>query len=294
MQPSDFIHPEDAAALRQMESLPGFASFIKKVYSLGAENLLYGINMASSIRLSEKQLPHLYRHLPPICQRMGIPEPEFYLKMNPTPNAWTFGDTRVYITVTSSLVEMMSDEELDSVLAHECGHILCHHVLYYSVARMIQKGLDKLGLLGKMALPVEYALLYWSRKSELSADRAASIITSPEMVASVMARIAGGPQSLTSQVNMEEWAKQADEYDSIENNGVWNKALLLTEIASQDHPFSAVRVREILKWGKSEQYRIIKNGGVLSSSDSPKCPNCKREIDNGWKFCQYCGHELNK
>ena len=31
MQPSDFIHPEDAAALRQMESLPGFASFIKKV-----------------------------------------------------------------------------------------------------------------------------------------------------------------------------------------------------------------------------------------------------------------------
>lgn len=30
--------------------------------------------MASSIRLSEKQLSQIYRHLPPICQRMGIPD----------------------------------------------------------------------------------------------------------------------------------------------------------------------------------------------------------------------------
>ena len=40
--------------------------------------------------------------------------------------------------------------------------------------------------------------------------------------------------------------------------------------------------------------KIIKNGGVLSPSDSPKCPNCKRVIDNRWRFCQYCGHELNR
>lgn len=79
---SDFIHPEDAAALRQMEGIQGFAALVKKVLAIGIENLQYGLNMASSIRLSEKQLPQIYRHLPPICQRMGIPEPEFYLQMN--------------------------------------------------------------------------------------------------------------------------------------------------------------------------------------------------------------------
>ena len=57
MQPSDFIHPEDAAALRQMESLPGFAALIKKVLSIGYETLQYGVNMASSIRLSDKHHP---------------------------------------------------------------------------------------------------------------------------------------------------------------------------------------------------------------------------------------------
>lgn len=80
------------------------------------------MNMASTIRLSPTQFPEIYKHLPPICERLGIQEPEFYLEMNPTPNAYTAGDTRVFIVVTSSLVEMMDDEELDAILAHECGH----------------------------------------------------------------------------------------------------------------------------------------------------------------------------
>lgn len=292
MKPSDFIHPEDAAALRQMESIPGFATLVKKILAIGIENLQYGVNMASSIRLSEKQLPHLYRHLPPICQKLGIKEPEFYLQMNPMPNAWTSGDTRIYITMTSGLVEMMSDEELDAIIAHECGHILCRHVLYHTVAQWIGSGLANLGILGALATPVQYALLYWYRKSELSADRAASIITSPEVVASTMARLSGGPKSITSQIDMQEWARQADEYEKIQNDGLWNKALQLSVIAGLDHPFSAVRVREILKWGESELYRQIKNGGSLFNPSAHVCPNCGTEVEDDWKFCRNCGQKL--
>ncbi len=293
MKPSDFIHPEDAAALRQMEGIPGFAALVKKVLAIGIENLQYGLNMASSIRLSEKQLPKIYRHLPPICQRMGIPEPEFYLQMNPVPNAWTSGDTRIYITVTSGLVEMMNDEELDAVIAHECGHILCRHVLYHTVAQWISSGLANLGLLGTLATPIQFALCYWSRKSELSADRASSIITSPEVVASAMARLAGGPKSLTSQIDMKEWALQADEYDKIQNSGLWNKALQLAVIAGLDHPFSAVRVREILKWGESEQYRMILNGETMDSPLGHTCPSCGSAVEDDWRFCRNCGSPLN-
>lgn len=292
MKPSDFIHPEDAAALRQMESIPGFAALVKKVLAIGIENLQYGVNMASSIRLSEKQLPKIYSHLPPICQRLGIPKPEFYLQMSPVPNAWTFGDTRIYITVTSSLVEMVSDEELNAIIAHECGHVLCRHVLYHTVAQWISSGLANLGILGTLATPVQFAMLYWYRKSELSADRAASIITSPEVVASTMARLSGGPKSLTSQIDLQEWASQADEYDKIQNNGLWNKTLQLAVIAGLDHPFSAVRVREILKWGDSDQYRIIKNGGSMSGSSAPTCPQCGSPVDDGWRFCRNCGCRL--
>ena len=292
MKPSDFIHPEDAAALRQMENVPGFATLIKKVLSIGIETLQYGVNMASNIRLSRRQLPQIYNLLPPICERMGIPEPELYLQMNPAPNAWTMGDTRIFITLTSSLVEMMSEEELKAIIAHECGHILCRHVLYHTVARWLQNGVASLGLLGTIAAPVEYAMLYWSRKSELSADRAASIITSPDVVASTMARLAGGPKSITSQLNMQDWAKQADEYELIQNSGVWNMALQLSVVAGLDHPFAAIRVREILKWGESEQFRMIKDGKFLLDAPDGKCPSCGSAIDNEWKFCRNCGHKL--
>lgn len=292
IKPSEFIHPRDAAALRQLESVPGFPLLVKKIMEIGLEKLQYGVNMASSIRLSEKQLPELYHHLPPICKKLGIAEPELYLVMDPQPNAFTFGDTRVYIGITSGLVEMMDDEELDAVLAHECGHILCRHVLYNMVADYMTRGVDFLGILGPfITKPIEYALLYWSRQAELSCDRCASIITSPDVVTRTMARLAGGPKSITKNLNMEEWAKQADKYDEICKDGLWNKALQLYVTIGQDHPFSAVRVREILQWKQTPQYRNLKD--TLSARESGlMCAICKQAVSEEWVFCKYCGTKL--
>ena len=74
---------------------------------------------------------------------------------------------------------------------------------------------------------------------------------------------------------MEEWAKQADQYEAIRNDGLWNKTLQVAAIMNQNHPFSAVRVKEILKWGKSSQYsrssfgRKIRQGMLeLQTTDS--------------------------
>mgnify|MGYP001046924530 FL=1 len=288
---SEFIHPEDAAALRQLESIPGFPALVKKILSLGLEQMQYGVNMASAIRLSPTQLPELYNHLPPICDKLGIDEPEFYLEMNPVPNAWTFGDTRIYITITSGLVEMMDNEELDAIIAHECGHIICRHVLYHSVARYILSGADSLGVLGALTVPIQYAILYWYRKSELSCDRCSSIVTSPEVVSRVMARLAGGPKELTKDINMEEWARQADKYDEIRTDGLWNKTLQLYVTMGLDHPFNAVRVREILKWGESLQYLNLKEN-LKSETSGKKCNNCGRSVSPDWSFCKYCGNKL--
>lgn len=291
MKPADFIHPEDAAALQQMEAIPGFPKFVKSILSLGLERLQYGMNMASSVRLSEHQLPEIYKHLPPICDKLGVNIPEFYLSMDPNPNAWTFGDTRIFVTVTSGLLEMMDEEELDAVLAHECGHILCRHVLYHSVARYILSGIDSLGVLGKLTIPIQLAFLYWQRKSELSCDRAGAIVTSPEVVSRTMARLAAGPKDITNELNLEEWAKQADKYDEIWNSNTWNKALQIYAIAGQNHPFSAVHVREILRWGNSEEYRCIKTA-LLGESSNRSCPACHHPVDDEWVFCKYCGQKL--
>lgn len=287
---TDFIHPEDAKALKTLEAIPGLKLVIRKFLELGYERMYYGMNMASQIRLSPTQLPEIYKHLPPICEKLGMEVPEFYLEMNPLPNACTYGDTKIFISVTSGLVEMMNDDELDAVLAHECGHILCRHTLYRSIATILFNEGLRFGLLDDIAEPLKIALYYWMRKSELSCDRVSALVTSPETVMRVMARLSGGPKSLTAGVNFKEWAEQADKYDEIYNDGLWNRSLMIYNTMLMSHPFAAVRVREILKWCETDQFVNIKSS--LPDPNGARCPKCGHIVDPSWAFCEYCGQKL--
>lgn len=285
MNISEFTHPDDLDALELLDAIPILPTVLKKFLDLGLEQLYFGLNKASKIRLSPTQLPEIYNILPPICEILDIEEPEFYLEMHPSPNAYAFGDTQTAITITSSLVEMVSPEELRAIIAHECGHIACHHMLYHSLAQILANTSGMFETLKKLATPIHYALMYWQRKSELSCDRASAFITSPETVMAVMARLAGGSKSITANVNMEEWARQADEYEQIYNGGLWNQTLQRIAVLDQDHPFHAVRVREILKWKESGQYKKV-------LENNPTCPRCHRLIDRSWKYCEHCGNKL--
>src|SRR5699024_12448164 len=91
------------------------------------EKMIHVLNMSNKIRITHQQLPNLDRLLPPVCEKLGIKEPEFYLEMDPVANAYAYGDSIIAITVTSGLVDLMNEEEIQVVLAHECGHIACHH-----------------------------------------------------------------------------------------------------------------------------------------------------------------------
>ena len=156
---------------------------------------------------------------------------------------------------------------------------------------LLLNGASALGVVGSLSVPIQLAMLYWSRKSELSCDRCGSIITSPDVVARVMARLAGGPKAITSSVNMEEWAHQADLYDEIRTGNLWDKTLQVYVTLGLDHPFNAVRVREILKWGESEQYRSLMHN-LNANASADRCPNCGKPVEKGWKFCRYCGCKL--
>ena len=96
-----------------------------------------------------------------VCRKLQMPIPELYLQMSPIPNAWTSGNTRTYIVVTLGLIRRFQEEELDAVLAHECGHILCHHVLYSMLANAIFDLGDSLmdSILGSIGNAAIYDLL---------------------------------------------------------------------------------------------------------------------------------------
>ena len=255
VRPADYIHPEDEAARRNMEAIPGFAAAMKLFMRYYDEQIVHGMNMANKIRLSPTQ------------------------------------DTRTMVTVTSGLLEYLTDEEVSSVIAHECGHIACRHMLYHTLASTLLRNIERMGILGNAVMPVYWALQYWSRRSELSADRAGAVaLGSIEKVVEVQLRLAGGPREITQNVNVEEFVKQADYYDTLQNN-TWDKLLQNYAILGASHPFTAIRVREILKWGKTEQcQRILKN--IKLEQDGLICPNCGKPLEKDWIYCKHCGFKL--
>ncbi|MGL4942892.1 MAG: M48 family metallopeptidase [Thermoguttaceae bacterium] len=288
----DFIHPEDDAARQQLEAIPGFQTVVKYILSLGVEKYFHNLYMAQHIRLSNKQLHHIYTLLPPICRKFGIDEPELYLEMNPFPNAYTLGDKQTFVVITSGLLDhLKNDEELKAVIAHECGHILCRHVFYRTMASMIVQLADSLGFLGNLVMPVQIALNYWSRRSELSADRAELVYLGNSMpVVGALVRLSGGPASITESICIAEYAAQAQSYLDLQQNK-WDKVLQTASVVNMSHPFSAIRIHEILKWEQSDQYQRLHK--AMFDPNEVSCAHCGNVItEKTHKFCRRCGKVL--
>ena len=282
-----FIHPEDESALNAMKNVPGFDTLVKKFMQVGYETMLHGVNMASKIRLSETQLPEIYHKVTKICDKLEIGYPEVYLEMSPYPNAYTYGDTDIFMVLTSGLFDYLDSDEIDSVIAHECGHIVCHHVLYHTIAEFLRTGVT--GLIGDLAEPLKLAVYYWARKSELSADRAAALTCGVETVVKTQLRLAGGPKVLTENVNIEQWANQAEQYEEIRGGSLWNRFLQMGATMMLDHPFAAVRVREALNWAKTDEFKTVSD---LIAGKVRLCPHCNQPVSPEWVYCKHCGNKL--
>lgn len=286
---SYFIHPEDEKALNAMKAVPGFDMLVRKFLEIGYENMVNGENLASQILLSDEQLPDIYHRVTRICDKLGIEYPDVYLRMSPYPNAWTYGDTNVSITLTSALFEYLDDDEIDSVIAHECGHILCHHVLYHTIANFVCDELS--GFFSKIATPLRLAISYWERKSELSADRVAALVCGADTVVRTQLRMSGGPKSITKDVNIQLFAKQAETYSEILSANNLDNLLQKFAVMDESHPFSAVRVHEILAWSSSKDYETI-NGLIFGTSGF--CPHCHKPIMSDWIYCRNCGGKIKE
>lgn len=254
-----YLHESDKAALQALKSIPGFTQLLKAYMGVWNERHWHIINMSSNLKLSEKQMSKYYNMLPPICEKLGIDVPELYLELDVEPNSYTYGDTKPFIVITSGLLETLPDELIPTVLAHECGHIACHHVLYRTMGNMILKGLYKTNALASLVtVPIQVAFAYWMRCSELSADRVAAICDgSPDKMIEVCMRFAGYDKDILADANPDAFMEQALAYKEMIAESKWDKTLEFLYLTQVDHPLNAVRAYECKQWGESEQYKHI-------------------------------------
>ncbi len=254
-----YMHESDRKALQALKAIPGFSQVFKAFLNVWDERQYRIENVSSNLRITEKQMPKYYNMLPPICEKLGIEVPELYLKLDVNANAYTWGDTQPFIVMTSGLLETIPEELIPTVLAHECGHIACHHCLYTTIGQFILNGAINTLRLGDIAIfPIQVAFSYWMRCSELSADRAAALYCgSSQPVEKMCMCFAGYDKDITGQASLEEFMNQAVEYQEMVSADKWNKTLEFLLFSKRDHPLNAVRAYECHKWAETEHFQKL-------------------------------------
>jgi heat shock protein HtpX len=135
----------------------------------GERGLVYGLVMAVAMnffsyffsekmalmsaraqRVSETEYPEIYARLKPIvgtlAQQMRIPMPKLWVTPDLSPNAFATGrnPTHASVAVTSGILQLMTDDELAAVLAHELGHVKNRDILISSIAATLASAITYL------------------------------------------------------------------------------------------------------------------------------------------------------
>ncbi len=271
------MHQEDRQAIKAMEAIPALSAVCKFIQEKAIEKYARAQMIGDSIRLGPKQLPKIYALLEDVCGQLQMKDiPDFYLQMNRMPNAYTIGEKEPLITITSGIFEIMPEEDVKTVLAHECGHIIFKHTRYTLAGKVILMGANS--TIGQMANLTSFGSLEvlkqcifrWERMSELSADRVSMLFSgSASAAVRVQLMLAGGLRNLPEEINIEEYMRQSEDFVQMfkpDNVTGWIANLSLMDL---DHPYAANRCAEMSSFAKLTVFKVAaRRLGTL------RCPQC--------------------
>jgi Zn-dependent protease with chaperone function len=258
-------HPADRAALQALRAVPGVDEVIRKILALlGGERGIRLLFQGNAVRVGPAQFPRLWHLHTEVCTTFDWPDvPELYVSQTPFFNAGAYGVDTPFIVIHSAALELLDDDELRVLLSHELGHVMSGHALYRTIAAIL--AIISLGALPMLAslvvLPVRLAFLEWSRKSELSADRAGLLGAQDIVVAQRLdMKMAGGGrgQGFAGQMNVDAFMQQAHEY-AASGEGLDVVYKVLSTLALT-HPMHTVRAAELQRWVATGDYDRILRG----------------------------------
>jgi Zn-dependent protease with chaperone function len=297
-----FQHPLDRQATESLKKIRGFDWLVGKFIEYGFERIDYISHVGGSIRVGPGQMSKHYAMLRECCDILDVPEPELYV-MQGDVNAFTSGHNHPFIILKTGLLELLdNDDEVMFVIAHELGHIKCGHVLYNQMARAISPVLEIVGgsvpVVGKfVGSGIEAGLLTWSRRSELSADRAGLLVMQdPAPCISALMKMAGGTERHVEGLDPQQFLLQARAYKEGLDHKLSDRFYRFIVSTRATHPFPVERARMLDEWVNSQEYKDILLGKYAIPATLPAsaraCPTCGWQPSPGDMFCLQDGTPL--
>jgi Zn-dependent protease with chaperone function len=271
-----FKHPLDKQAEQALRSLPGFDFVARKFIEFVYERPQYVYHMGNSIKVGPRQYSTIYQIFRECVRDLDIyPEPTLFVSQNPLANSYALGQEHPYIVINSGILDLMNEQEIRSVLAHELGHIKCGHTILIQMAMWAMNAAQFVGELtfgigNFVSTALIYAFFEWRRKAELSADRAAFLVMDDlNPVMSSMMKLSGGSIKFGNECSLQEFLKQSQDYESLDQDGLNQIYKFLMYNGAQGamltHPFPVERLQYLQEWANSDEYQQIKNGNYMRS-----------------------------
>jgi Zn-dependent protease with chaperone function len=266
ISPRAFQHPADRAASSALGSIPYLDRVVRKLIELGYERALRQSYLGSSVRLSEDQLGAVWREHAIAYATLDMAEvPDLYLTQYPSPNALAIGARRPIVVVQSELVSLLDAPQRRTVFAHEAAHILSDHQLYRTALAILVL-LTRSARLPLPLAPVRTALMEWGRATELSADRAAALVTrDPLVVCRTLMSLAGG--AMVEDLDLDLFMRQGMDY--VEEGGGLERLTRLMLDLGVTHPMPVKRTHELMAWVRSGEFDRIVGAGEYPRRDDP-------------------------
>jgi len=167
--------------------------------------------LGSAVKVSDRQFPRIYGLTKRACDTLQIGMPQVFVVNSPVFNAGTLGtNDDSFIMVHSALVDHYSDEELLTVIGHECGHIHNSHVAYLTALYYLT---TMAGMFVPWILqPALVALRTWSRRAEITCDRAGMLVSKdPRAAERAITKLAVGSRKLYEEFNLDAFLEQHEE-----------------------------------------------------------------------------------
>src|SRR5215469_17713640 len=104
--------------------------------------------------VTREQLPRLYAVMERLAAKANIPVPKLYVVPEAAPNAFATGRNPQHasVAVTQGLLELMNDDELEGVIAHELSHVRNYDILITSIAATIAGAITYLASMGRWGM----------------------------------------------------------------------------------------------------------------------------------------------
>jgi len=103
--------------------------------------------------VSRQELPRLYEVMERLAAKANLPVPKLYIVPESAPNAFATGRNprHASVAVTEGLLQLMNDDELEGVIAHELSHVRNYDILISSIAATIAGAITYLAQMGRFA-----------------------------------------------------------------------------------------------------------------------------------------------